>query len=394
MLAWLSAVCSLTRVADQLSIDDIGPIRTAEFFAGIGLVRTALEPLGIDVVWANDIEKAKRDVYAANHDASDFHLGDIRDVTARRLPQGLELATSSFPCVDLSLAGNRRGLLGEQSGMFWEFARILEELGEGRPRVVLLENVVGFASSHGGKDLADALAELARLGYSSDVFTVDARHFVPQSRPRMFLLGIRGQLPPGAVCGMPPASDVRPEWVRRIYLKHPDLRMHYLPMAALPQDPLELSAVIERLAADDRRWWDGDRVRAFQASLSPGQAARVDALRNAPSITWRAAYRRTRNGIAVWEVRRDSIGGCLRTTGGGSSRQALVELGTGSLRVRWMTPVEYARLMGAGSYRVCAATPNQALFGFGDAVVVDVIRWIGEQYLLPVLRAARAGVAA
>src|SRR3712207_4618486 len=111
-------------MADQLSRDNARPIRTAEFFAGIGLVRAALEPLGMDVVWANDIEKAKYDVYATNHDAGDFHLGDIRDVTVQQLPTGLELATSSFPCVDLSLAGNRRGLLGSQSGMFWEFARI------------------------------------------------------------------------------------------------------------------------------------------------------------------------------------------------------------------------------------------------------------------------------
>jgi DNA (cytosine-5)-methyltransferase 1 len=380
-------------VSDQARVDE-RPIRAAEFFAGIGLVRAALEPLGIQIVWANDIEKAKRDVYAANHEASEFHLGDIRTVTSRQLPAGLELATSSFPCVDLSLAGNRRGLLGQQSGMFWEFARILHELGDSRPRVVLLENVIGFASSHGGKDLADALTELARLGYSSDVFTIDARHFVPQSRPRMFIVGIRGQLPSSAVCGMPPASDVRPEWVRRIYLKHHGLRMHHLPMAALPGEPIELSAVLERLAVDDRRWWSEDRVDAFQASLSPLQSARIEALREAGDTSWRAAYRRTRNGVPTWEVRRDSIGGCLRTTGGGSSRQALVEVGAGSLRVRWMTPVEYARLMGAGSYQVCAATPNQALFGFGDAVVVDVIRWIGEQYLLPVLRPASAVVAA
>lgn len=393
MLAWYRGLCSLTRVGDQARADE-GPIRAAEFFAGIGLVRTALEPLGIDVVWANDIEKAKHDVYAANHDAREFHLGDIRNVTSQQLPHALELATSSFPCVDLSLAGNRLGLLGQQSGMFWEFARILHELDEDRPRVVLLENVVGFASSHGGKDLTDALAELSTLGYSSDVFTIDARHFVPQSRPRMFIIGIRGQLPPDAICGMPPASDVRPEWVQRIYAKHQALRMHYLPMAALPSDPIELSSVIERLAGEDPRWWDDDRVSAFEASLSPRQAARVEALREAPEVSWRAAYRRTRDGVARWEVRRDNIGGCLRTTGGGSSKQALLEAGSGTLRVRWMTPLEYARLMGAGSYKVCAATPNQALFGFGDAVVVDVIRWIGEQYLLPVLRAPRAVKAA
>ncbi|MEU0155895.1 DNA cytosine methyltransferase [Micromonospora fulviviridis] len=361
-------------------------IRAAEFFAGIGLVREALEPLGVEVVWANDIEKAKRDAYSANHDATHFQLGDVRSVGASHLPPNVELATSSFPCVDLSLAGNRRGLVGSQSGMFWEFARVLEEMQDQRPRVVLLENVHGFATSHGGKDLADALARLSELDYSCDVFAVDARHFVPQSRPRMFIAGVRGALPPEAQTGIPPLSDVRPAWVQRVHAGHQHLRMHHLPLPRLPEGPQDLSGVVEKMDGADSRWWDRDRVSAFVASLSPLQSARMEALRDSTGISWRTAYRRTRKGVAVWELRRDAIGGCLRTTGGGSSKQALVELGRGDIRVRWMTPLEYARMMGAGSYRLSGGTPNQALFGFGDAVVVDVIRWIGQHYLLPVLR--------
>ncbi|MER7167297.1 DNA (cytosine-5-)-methyltransferase [Micromonospora sp. NPDC000207] len=361
-------------------------IRAAEFFAGIGLVREALEPLGVEVVWANDIEKAKRDAYAANHDAAHFQLEDVREVRAIHLPPNVELATSSFPCIDLSLAGNRRGLVGSQSGMFWEFARVLEEMQDQSPRVVLLENVHGFATSHGGKDLADALARLSELGYSCDVFAVDARHFVPQSRPRMFIAGVRGGLPPEAQTGIPPLSDVRPAWVQRVHAEHQHLRMHYLPLPRLPLGPQDLSEVVEKIGEGDSRWWGHDRVSAFVESLSPLQAARMEALRDSTGISWRTAYRRTRKGVAVWELRRDAIGGCLRTTGGGSSKQALVELGRGEIRVRWMTPLEYARMMGAGSYKLSGGTPNQALFGFGDAVVVDVIRWIGQHYLLPVLR--------
>ncbi|MEU1246347.1 DNA cytosine methyltransferase [Micromonospora arida] len=362
------------------------PVRAAEFFAGIGLVREALEPLGVQVVWANDIEKAKRDAYAANHDASHFLLDDVRKVTAENLPADIELATSSFPCVDLSLAGNRLGLVGSQSGMFWEFARILEEMRKQRPRAVLLENVHGFATSHGGKDLSDALTRLSELGYSCDVIAVDARHFVPQSRPRMFILGIRGGVVPGAQTGIPPVSDVRPEWVQRVHARHQHLAMHYLPLPRLPEGPHDLSGVVERMDTSDPRWWGPDRVAAFVESMSPLQTARLQALRDSEGISWRTAYRRTRNRVSMWELRRDDIGGCLRTTGGGSSKQALVELGKGEVRVRWMTPLEYARMMGAGSYKLTAGTPNQALFGFGDAVVVDVIKWIGQHYLLPVLR--------
>jgi DNA (cytosine-5)-methyltransferase 1 len=372
--------------ADEARADQ--PITFAEFFAGIGLVRTALEPLGFHAKWANDIEKAKYDQYAANHITDDFHIGDVRDVHADQLPQ-VELATSSFPCIDVSLAGNRKGLAGTHSGMFWEFARVINEMeNENRPRVILLENVTGFASSHGGQDLRKALERLNQLGYSCDVFTVDARHFVPQSRPRMFIVGVKGELPKGAALGVPPISDVRPAWVRRVHEGTYRLNMHHLELPTLPDGPKDLSNVIQRMSPDDSHWWDHERTRAFVGSLSPIQAERFDRLTASEHISWRTAYRRTRGGSPVWEIRRDAIAGCLRTTGGGSSKQALVEAGRGAARVRWMTPLEYARLMGADGYKIHAGTPNQALFGLGDAVVVDVIRWIGEHYLLPTLRTA------
>lgn len=363
------------------------PIRAVEFFAGIGLVREALASAGVEVVWANDIEKAKRDAYAENHPADHFVLGDVRQVSAAQLPPNIELATSSFPCVDLSLAGNRLGLVGAQSGMFWEFARILEEMGAARPRALLLENVRGFASSHGGQDLTQALDRLSGLGYSSDVFTIDARHFVPQSRPRMFIVGILGELPKNAHLGVPPISDVRPEWVRIIHERHhQSLKMHYLDLPPLPTGPDDLARIVENIALVDDRWWTEAQVNAFVGSLSESQMSRLITMRDASKVSHRTAYRRTRNGVAVWELRRDSIAGCLRTTGGGSSRQALVEIGKGNVRVRWMTPFEYARLMGAPSYRLVSGTQNQQLFGFGDAVVVDVVRWIGRHYLVPTLR--------
>lgn len=368
--------------------------RAAEFFAGIGLVRQALQPLGVEVVWANDIEKIKRASYAANHDATHFQLGDVREVRGADLPPGIDLATSSFPCVDLSVAGNRVGLLGTQSGMFWEFARVLQEMGEARPRVVLLENVHGFATSHGGQDLAEALRALHQLGYSCDVFAINARHFVPQSRPRMFVVGVRGELPTDARVGVPPVTDARPIWVQRIFARHADLGLHHVPLPALPAGPSDLTGYLDELDAADPLWWEPKRLTAFLASLSPLQAARLELLRLGDTTAFRTAYRRTRNGVAVWELRADGIAGCLRTTGGGSSKQALVEVGAGSVTVRWMTPREYARLMGAGDYELHASTPNQALAGFGDAVVVDVIRWIGEHYLIPALRHAAVPQAA
>ncbi|MFJ6950525.1 DNA cytosine methyltransferase [Micromonospora aurantiaca (nom. illeg.)] len=371
------------------------PIRAAEFFAGIGLVRTALERVKgaqVQVVWANDIKQAKYDAYAANFPGAEDHfiVRDIRKVEASDLPAGIELATSSFPCIDLSLAGNRRGLVGEQSGMFWEFSKIMKGMSP-RPSVILLENVHGFATSHGGEDLAAALASLSELNYSLDVLAIDARHFVPQSRPRMFIVGIqKDKLPSQARHGVPPVTDARPAWVQAIHEKHRQtLDMHYINLPALPEGPPDLDGFVETDVAANL-WWSEDRVDAFVSSLSLVQKTRFDALLAADTISYRTAYRRTRQGVAMWELRKDGIAGCLRTTGGGSSKQALVRLGKGSKAIRWMTPREYANLMGAHDYKLLAGTPNQQLFGFGDAVVVDVIEWIGNNYLLPVLRPANA----
>lgn len=370
-------------------------LRAAEFFAGIGLMRLGLESAGIEVAWANDIEPDKRDMYVANFGDDEFEHGDVRDVSGASLP-AVEIATASFPCTDLSLAGRRRGLglagasRGQEGGssMFWEFARVVEEMGSARPSVLLLENVLGFASSHGGRDLRGAVTELNRLGYSCDLLAIDARHFVPQSRPRMFVVGLLEPDPAGRLAD----CEDRPEWARRLAREMPDARLHARQLPPLPSGPDDLGSVVERFPAAAAEWWDEERSERFVASLSPIQLARLEGLKRGRRLRWRTAYRRTRGGVAVWEVRADGIAGCLRTARGGSSKQALVEAGRGRARIRWMTPREYARLMGAPTFRLDARR-NQALFGFGDAVCVPAIAWLCERYIAPAALASPGALA-
>jgi len=358
--------------------------RVAEFFAGIGLVGRALELEGCDVVFANDIDPVKHRLFAANFDASRFILGDIRDIHGHQLPD-IDIATASFPCTDLSLAGNRAGLSGNHSGTFWEFARILDELGNRRPSVVMLENVVGFFSSNGGDDLRAAIEELNSLGYWCDLALADARWFIPQSRPRVFIVGSTSRLG-----GSQPliGQGVRPSWFVDFAAANPDLMLQDFSVRQPAPTDADLSQVIERVPEADPLWWDSNRTRAFVDSLSSLQSDRVEALRRGSEIVWRTAYRRTRDGKPVWEVRRDGIAGCLRTARGGSSKQAVVEVGLNQLRVRWMTAREYARLQGAPEYVLDGVTESQALFGFGDAVCVPVVRWIAREYLLPAMAEA------
>ena len=93
----------------------------AEFFAGIGLMRMGLDAAGWTTVFANDIDEKKWEMYRDHFgDTGEFHLGDVHALDVRQVPD-IALATASFPCNDLSLAGARQGLSGEQSSAFWGF---------------------------------------------------------------------------------------------------------------------------------------------------------------------------------------------------------------------------------------------------------------------------------
>ncbi len=166
----------------------------AEFFAGIGLMRLGLEQAGWKTVWANDIEEDKMKMYRGHFtdDEAHFHLGDVHALDSKDIPS-VALATASFPCNDLSLAGARRGLAGQHSGAFWGFVSALKGMKNRRPPLVMLENVAGFLTSHEGNDFRDACLALNELGYAVDAFIIDASLFVPQSRQRLFLIGKRGK---------------------------------------------------------------------------------------------------------------------------------------------------------------------------------------------------------
>ena len=357
----------------------LNPVPVAEFFAGIGLVRAAIEDCGFEVAFANDISPTKRALYERNFDASDYSVDDVRNVRGAELPS-VGLATASFPCTDLSLAGWRRGLGGEQSGLLWEFIRVLHEMGGERPRTIMMENVPSFASSNDGRDLYEALATLNQLGYWCDLVQLDARRWVPQSRPRIFVVGSIEKLPSASDWRV---TEVRPKWIRDFVLRYPNLMMQAMPLPVPPTSNSTLADVVERIRLTAPAWWDASRTKNFVSSLSTIQRDRVNHLMNAPRLSWRTAYRRTRNGSATWEIRADAISGCLRTSRGGSSRQAVVEAGRNNLRVRWMNAREYARLMGAPNFQLDGVTENQALFGLGDAVCVPAVAWLCREYVAP-----------
>lgn len=166
-----------------------------EFFAGGGMARAGL---GEDwqCLFSNDFDFKKGAAYQSNWDRDGqtvLKVGDIRKVETRELPGVADLAWASFPCQDLSLAGGGAGLRGERSGTFYPFWDIVKLLiAEGRaPRIVALENVTGTLTSHGGRDFEAICQTFADNGYRYGALVIDAALFVPHSRPRLFVIGVR-----------------------------------------------------------------------------------------------------------------------------------------------------------------------------------------------------------
>lgn len=324
-------------------------IRAAEFFAGMGLMRAGLEGNGIETVFANDICPTKAALYRDNWGDDALHVGDIRALHGNDIPD-IELATASFPCTDLSLAGRRKGLQGEQSGSVMEFLRILGEMEKRAPKTILIENVPGFLTANNGRDWETVVSGLRGLGYTTGHTIINADSFVPQSRARVFLVANQGRVS--------------------------------IPLSPERRNDLRLVDFVD----DDGDWWPAPRLTAFLGSLSPLQEARVTDYRARPDTGFFGAFRRTRNGAAVWEIRADEKAGALRTTRGGSAKQALLRAGLGNVAARWMSVTEYARLQGAENFRYGAVTPGQAMFALGDAVCVPVVRWLTEHCLLPTMQ--------
>jgi DNA (cytosine-5)-methyltransferase 1 len=362
-------------------------LRAAEFFAGIGLMRLGLEKAGWDIVFANDIARTKQKLYANNFRDSYEHflLEDIHCLSQRNIPD-IDLATASFPCTDLSLAGRRAGLQGEQSSAFWGFVNILAEMGERKPPLILLENVAGFLTSNEGEDFRNALLALNKLGYAVDAFIVDAVHFVPQSRVRLFIVGKLNKAFKPKICDKVVASPIRPPKLAQYINDHLEIDWDInLKLPELPFLQTALNSIVDKIPRSGKEWWSEDRVKYLLNQTFDRHLTKIKELQRLGKYTYLTAFRRVRNGKSMAEIRFDGIAGCLRTPKGGSARQILLEVGKGEVNVRLLTPKECARLMGADDFKI-SGTINEALFGFGDAVCVPVVSWIAENYLNPELK--------
>jgi DNA (cytosine-5)-methyltransferase 1 len=369
------------------------PFTFYEFFAGGGMAR-----LGLGAAWsclfANDFDPVKAGAYRANFDADHFHEGDVWALSPADLPGQADLAWASSPCQDFSLAGARAGLSGGRSSAFFGFWRLMQGLGERRPRVVVIENVTGLLTSHGGADFTALGEALVAQGYAFGALEIDAARFLPQSRPRVFVVAVQGGVPQGLVG----ESPFHTRAVREAQARLPaSAQAHWIwwRLSAPPARNADLAAMLE----DDEAvvWHPPARTSRWLELMAPLHRARLAAAALQPHRTVGAIFRRTRHEagqrVQRAEVRLDGLAGCLRTPRGGSSRQAICVVEHGQVRTRLLTSREAARLMGLPeTYRLPKAA-TAALHIVGDGVAAPVVRHLADQLLEPLL-ADRAMIAA
>lgn len=349
----------------------IQALTALDFFAGSGLVTHSLKPF-FNVVWANDASEQKAEVYTHNQGANHFHLGDISDINGGRLPY-VDLSWASFPCQDLSLAGKGEGIHANRSGLVWQWLRIMDEM-ERTPDILAAENVEGLISSGEGTNYIILHNELAQRGYRIGAIKLNAQRWVPQSRPRIFIIAVKQDIV------LPDhLQSQNPSWLHPDNIVRAAAGLDQWVWWNIPEPEArqrQLSDVIEWDAPVDTK----DKTNQLLQLLSDKHRRLLEEHENL-AVT---GYKRTRDGRQRLELRFDGIAGCLRTPKGGSSRQLLILKRNGEIHSRLLTARETARLMGAPEDYWLPEKYNDAYMAMGDAVAVPAVHYLAEHLLFPV----------
>lgn len=345
-------------------------------------------------LYANDIDQMKGEVYVSNWGNSDFHLGDIAKVKGADLNREADLLWASFPCQDLSLAGSGSGLEGDRSSTVSHVWRLIKDLTalKRRPKIIAFENVCGLISSRNGEDFRILTRSFDQAGYWVGAFVLDAKQFVPQSRKRVFFIGLDKSLniDPSFVSDRP--DDLySPKNLQSSVAELPkNLRDNWI-WWNIPTPVTRSTSLADILEKDmNVRWDDPSRTEKLLAQMTDLNRQKV---RKASATSERVVgtvFRRTRIESGVRkvraEVRFDGIAGCLRTPNGGSSKQTVILVEKNKIKTRHLTGRECARLMGISESYKLPENTNAALYLSGDGVVVPVVEHISQNLIEPILR--------
>lgn len=360
-----------------------------EFFAGGGMARAGFGQ-GWNCLFANDFDQMKGKTYSNNWGEGHLIVEDVAKLTTESLPGLADLVWASFPCQDLSLAGAGAGIRAERSGTFWPFWNLMRGLvKEGRgPRIIVLENVIGALHSHSGKDFVAICSALSGVNYRFGAVVIDAADFVPQSRPRLFIIGVRSDIQiPKDLISPDPMNKWHPKAMLGTFGLMSKAAARKWVWWSLPT-PTSRQKNLNDIIEDEPTgvsWHTQKETKRLLSMMSEVNAAKVRAAKKAGTRMVGGVYRRTRNGEQRAEVRFDGVAGCLRTPSGGSSRQTILIIDGQRVRSRLLSPREAARLMGLPDEYQLPSKYNDAYHLAGDGVAVPVVRYLAEHLFEPIL---------
>jgi len=333
-----------------------------DLFAGIGGTRLGFEAVGGRCVLTAERDRFARVTYEANFgsDAAHPFVGDITLVPANEIPRH-DVMVAGFPCQPFSLAGvSKKNSLGRAHGfrdeaqgtLFFDIARILEAR---RPRAFMLENVKNLKSHDNGRTLEVILRTLEEeLGYRVSTRVVDGRHWVPQHRERILIVGFDPQQ----------VDRKRPFDFDRVSIP--------------PTGPV-LESILHR---------DNESP---EAPFTLGTPTRVNPKYVLSDRLWEylqryaESHRSRGNGFGFGLVEAHDVSRTLSARYHKDGSEILVSRGA-DLNPRRLTPRECARLMGftsdvtpSGQDWLIPVSDTQAYRQFGNSVVVPMVVAVARQ---------------
>ncbi len=343
--------------------------RFVDLFAGIGGIRMGFEAQGGACVMTSEWNKFSKKTYLENYGPADgeghAYVGDIVEFPAADVPDH-DVLLAGFPCQPFSIAGvSKKNALGRPHGfecstqgtLFFDVARIIAEK---RPAAFLLENVKNLLSHDHGRTF-DVILQVLRdeLGYDVHYRVIDGRHFTPQHRERIIIVGFREPTP------------------------------FTWDALELPEDGPRLASILHRTDGSEPLLpWDGERFFDHSArrvqpkyTLTPGLWAYLQ--------QYAEKHRAAGNGFGYGMAFPQSVTRTLSARYHKDGSEILVYQGEG-VRPRRLTPRECARLMGFPDTFRIPVSDTQAYRQFGNSVVMPVMREVART-MMPHLDAALAG---